>query len=219
MKRSFAPSIAFALVLVAAFLIPERSFAGPVFGCTQAASVCNGNLYAVTGTHIGGNTYQLELDVQVKSGYTGNQWTDVVGSVALKDFASSFSNFSLISAPNGVGSWALNQHELTADGCTGGNGSQNEMCADEKGPYAGAALTGAGQVLSWVFQFDTTTGLNATSHLKYQYEDSSDKKIGDLGSWDIAIQNGTLRVPEPNSAGLVAVALLALLGSAVRLRV
>ena len=64
----------------------------------------------------------MELDIEVLSTYTGNKWTDVVDAVALKDFNSgSYSNFSLVSAPDGVSNWNLSQNELNAKGLMGGN--------------------------------------------------------------------------------------------------
>ena len=138
---------------------------------------------------------------------TGNHWSDVVEAVALKDFAPSLSNFSLISAPSGIANWVFSQNELNANGCSGGLGGLR-LCAEATDAlYVGAPVTGAGQILSWVFQFDSPGALNSTSHIKYEYEDTSGKKIGSLGSWDISIQGpfGTTitAVPEPASLALV----------------
>ena len=202
--------LATSLTLGALLMLPARGFAGPLFGCT-AGTDCNGNAYAVSVVSHVGNTYQLELDIQVLPTYTGNQWTDTVEAVALKDFVSAFSNFSLVSAPGGVGSWTLNQHELDANGCQ--NGNSHGLCAvAEPGP----GFT-SGDILSWVFQFDTLDFLNTTSHIKYEYEDASGKKIGSLGSWDIVIQDCTGRTctplqqaPEPQTLALLGLGLLAL---------
>lgn len=186
--------------------IPSLSFAGPIYGCTAGAD-CNGNDYAVfIQSHVG-NTYKLELDIKVLSTYTGNHWSDVVEAVALKDFAPSFSNFSLISAPSGTANWLFSQKELSANGCQNGSGAL-KLCAEATDlPYVGAPVTGAGQILSWVFQFDAAGALNSTSHIKYEYEDASGKKIGSLGSWDISIQgpfgNTIPAVPEPASLALI----------------
>jgi hypothetical protein len=100
-------------------------------------------------SHVG-NTYQLELDIEVLSTYTGNKWTDVVDAVALKDFNSgSYSNFSLVSAPDGVSNWNLSQNELNAKGLMGGN--SGGLGAESKEPGdAGAAVSGPSIRLSWV---------------------------------------------------------------------
>ena len=231
MRRAITSSLTLAVLVMGALLmLPARSFATPVFGCTAGTVACNGNLYAVSVSHVG-NTYLLELDIELQAGYTGNHWTDVVETVAVKDFASAMSNISLVSAPDGVSNWVLSQGELNANGCNNNPPpGHTRLCAvATDSPYVGAPVTGPGEILSWVFQFDTTT-LGTTAHPKYEYEDSAGKKIGDLGSWDIAIQTcapneqhcgGTLPahplgVPEPQSLALVALALLALAALRVR---
>jgi hypothetical protein len=169
------------------------------------AGACNGNLYAVWLVSHTGDTYVLQLDIEVTSDYTGNS-TDVVNSVALKNFISSYSNFSLIAAPDGISNWDLSQHELNANGCAGGN--SGGLCAEAKAPYEGAALPSTlPGLLSWQFQFDSTDELNETTHLKYLYNDDDGKKVGSLGSWDMGIQPtpgggggpGGNPVPEPGS--------------------
>jgi hypothetical protein len=171
-------------------------------------------------THVG-NTYTLEVDIDVTSNYTGNQWTDVVAAIELKDFlgGATFTNLSLLSAPGSVGDWALSADELNANGCAGGAHTGTNICSQAIGvTYVGAPVTGPGEILKWVFQFDTTGSFASTGHLKYLYEDSTGtNKVGDLGSWDIAIQNdictycrGTDPVPEPASLALFGSALACL---------
>jgi hypothetical protein len=86
------------------------------------------------------------------------------------------------------------------------------MCDQAKSPSLGAAF-GLGDTLTWVFQFDTTGGLNGTAELKYRYVDSEGGKVGSLGSYDIGIQPGkppNSTVPEPVSLSLVGSGLFAI---------
>jgi hypothetical protein len=107
---------------------------------------------------------------------------------------------------------------LNANGCNSG-GSTHNICADGTAPYAGAALTGPGQILSWVFQFDSTDTLASTGHIKYDYVDTNGQKVGSLGSWDLATQPGGpdcgtdcshIAVPEPVSLTLLGGGLIGL---------
>ena len=190
----------------------KPALAGPTYGCS-AASACNGNQYALFVKGRTGNTYQLELDIKVLNTYTGNQWSDLVTTVAIKDFAASFSNEFMISAPGGSALWGLNSDELNAKGCNPkAVHSGTALCA-EASAYSGASFK-AGDILSWVFQFDTSDPLNSVGHIKYRYADNEGDKIGSLGSWDIALQscvsdsctqNG---VPEPSSLFVLGTALI-----------
>jgi hypothetical protein len=170
---------------------------------------CNGNEYAVSELGNIGNTYQLELDIHVLSTYSGNQFTDLVNAVQLKNFASgTITNTSIVSAPSGLSLWnPLSPNELSTNGCDGGSSGTVRLCDQAKSPSLGAAF-GLGSTLSWVFQFDTTGSLNGTAELKYLYVTSAGDKVGSLGSYDIGIQ--TSAVPEPVSLSLVGGGLVAL---------
>lgn len=178
----------------------------PILSCPATLTDCNGNDYAVSELSNIGNTFQLELDIHILSTYTGNQFTDLVNAVQLKDFASgTITNTSLVSAPGGLSLWNLLPNELDASGCDGGSSGTVRMCAQAQSPSLGAPF-GLGDTLSWVFQFDTTGSLNSTAELKYLYVDSDGNKVGSLGSYDIAIQSQS---PEPFSILLVGTGLLA----------
>ncbi len=183
--------------------------ASPILSCPVTVATCNGNEYAVSELSNIGNTYQLELDIHVLSTYSGNQFTDLVNAVQLKNFASgTITNTSIVSAPGGLGVWnPLSPNELSANACDGGSSGTVRMCEEAKAPSLGAAF-GLGSTLSWVFQFDTTGSLNSTAELKYLYVTSGGDKVGSLGSYDIGIQTST--VPEPVSLSLVGGGLVAL---------
>jgi hypothetical protein len=176
---------------------------------------CNGNLYAVSMLSHSGNTYTLEYDIQVTNSYTGGP-SDFINAVSLKDFVSDFTSPLLIEAPGGVSNWNVSSHGITANGC--GEGNTKSLCAQSTG--TGTALfsgsTPAG-ILSWVFQFDSSSDLNPSAHIKYLYVNSEGSKVGSLGSWDLTIQctNGDCGgippqelVPEPLSMGLAGAGLV-----------
>jgi hypothetical protein len=200
-----------AAAVAAAIMLPSAGSATPVFSCgATPSSNCNGNTYAlVVDSHVG-NTYQVEYDIKVGSSYIGSS-TDVVSAIEIASLVSSYTNLSLISAPDGTSKWTLSDLELNANGCDSG-GSAHNICADATAPYAGATVGSAGNILSWVFQFDSTDTLSSTGHIKYLYEDSTGKKVGDLGSWDLATQPGSPPPPPPPPVGVPEPSTLALLG-------
>ena len=200
-----------AILALAAFAPTAK--ASIVYSCVTN---CNGNEYALEFENISGNTYQITLDVHVLSTYTGNQWTDLLKSVEIKDFtAGTVTNTSLVSAPGGLSLWnAAVTNELSNSGTTGctGGANDNRLCVDAKSPSMGAGFT-LGDVLSWTFQFDSTKGINDTTHIKYLYVDSvGTTKVGSLGSWDITTQTTFHEptVPEPVTSGLVGMGLISL---------
>lgn len=193
-----------ALALALTAVIPAVSHADPTYGCPDA-SKCNGNEYAISIISHVGNTWQLEVSVQVLSSYTGNKWTDLLSAIAIKDMAPSISNASLVSAP--AGGFQLYTGELNNGGdvCANDNSPGTKLCA-WAGDGNGAAFT-LGDTLEFVFQFDALT-LYDLSHLKFQYIDDEGKKIGSLGSFDLTLQ--TQQVPEPGTLALLGLGLLGL---------
>jgi hypothetical protein len=199
------------IAMLALVALAPAAKATPIYSCGDA-SACNGNEYALVVDSLGGNTFQLTLDIHVLGTYTGTKWTDLVNSVEIKDFTSgTLSNISLVSAPGGLSLWNNPVgNELNANGCAGGSAG-NRLCVEAKSPSLGAAFT-VGDVLAWTFQFDSTADVGTTTHIKYRYVSAKGKKVGSLGSWDITDQGKGKQppVPEPVSATLVGVGLLSL---------
>jgi hypothetical protein len=194
------------------------------YGCAGSpSSICNGNEYAVWLVSTVGTTSILELDIKVGNAYTGNKWTDKVVAVELKDFTSNpVSAAALIQAPGVLGDWTLLSNELSAKACDGGSPGTPNMCA-EASSYATAAAFTVGDILKWRFQYDSPNAVGTTAHLKYLYisgapppgGDYNRVKVGDLGSWDIAIQrpdppSSDEPTPEPATFATIGAGLLAL---------
>ncbi len=182
--------------------------ASPLYECPVSSSTCDGNLYAVWEVSHVGNTYQIAIDVDVTASYTGSI-TDLINSIAIKDFATDPTNESIVSAPGGAGLWTLQSNELNANGCLGG-AVGGEFCLEASSLSNAAKLFSGSSpvgVLEWIVQFDSTSALSDTAHLKYQYVNTDGGKVGDLGSFDIDIQClegdcGTIppqSIPEPTS--------------------
>lgn len=199
------------IAMLALVALAPSAKATPIYSCSDA-SLCNGNAYALVVDSLGGNTFQLTLDIEVLGTYTGHKWTDLVNSIEIKDFtAGTLSNISLVSAPGGLSLWnSPVGNELNANGCMGGSAG-NRLCVQAKSPSLGASFT-QGDILSWTFQFDSTADVGTTTHIKYRYVDAKGKKVGSLGSWDITDQRIRKEspVPEPVSASMVGAGLLSL---------
>lgn len=203
-------------VLAALFLVGGAGavYAGPVYSC-GAGSACNGNLYAVWVVSQTATSYVLDVGVQVQDGYTGSK-TDFLNALAIiPDNNGTFSSATLTGKPAGV--WSLQNGGLNAGGCTGTGV-----------PYVCAGATGMGTNLfdfiapntynpkTLVWQF-TITGtppvVGDTAHIKYHYISNLGTQVGDLGSFDVAIQcigdagctnNGNAgAVPEPMTSALI----------------
>jgi hypothetical protein len=191
-----ARPLACLLALVTAlFTLPVPGYTTPT--SSSPTDIYNGNEYAVSVLSHIGNTYQIEFDIYIRDTYTGNRWMDTIRTVEIKDFVGSYTNASLVSAPDGPEQWRLSNNELTSKGATGGS-NLNRLVAEAAMPYEGAEVTGPNEVLSWVLQFDSADVLNDTVHIKYLYWDQAkDKKAKgtDLGSWDIEVQRESVSEP------------------------
>lgn len=168
------------------------------------------------------NVLTLEIDASQHSG----NWSGAtaLGALSLKDIGN-FTGVTVTAAPKGVEAWTLTSRELTANGCTGGGGNSDttSLC-----------LTGAPIALTdnMVFTFTFTGAPVLTQpHLKVNFVDSANNKVGDLLSQSIQSSAVPIKppgsgtgtgnetpsgqVPEPKTIALV-FAGLALMGAVIR---
>lgn len=166
------------------------------------------------------NVLTLEIDAARHSG----DWrgATALGALSLKDIGS-FTGVTVTAAPKGVEAWTLTSRELTANGCTGGAGNNSATTS--------LCLTGAPIALTdnMVFTFTFTGAPVLTQpHLKVNFLDSANNKVGDLLSQSIQSSAAVIKppgsgtttgnesqVPEPKTIALV-FAGLALMGAAMR---
>lgn len=192
-------------------VMTQVSQAALIYSCAGTATQCNGNEYAVFEVSHVGNVYTWQVDIKVTNSYTGNHWADNVVAIALSGLPT-FTGGSLVSDPSGA--WTFVTNELTANGCNGGG--SNSLCAEANTFADGANVTGAGTILSWQFQFTSTTSPIETVHLKYLYASGGNSTNynkadnTDLGSYDIHVQDG----PQGDEPGVPEPATYALMGSA-----
>ncbi len=228
------------LSLVAVVVLAGSADAAPVFSCGDTVAVCNGSTYAVTADQYVAGQWYYSLWIKTDATtYTGDS-TDFINAVALSELLGSFTgtNAALVQAPGGVGNWTFNANELNANGCAGGG--TNSLCAQATYPSSGVAVLpgGAGATYQWQFRFDAPATADLTAHIKYLYIDNAllldnkgkpdynRSKVGDLGSWDIAVQpcastapgcsSDNSTVPEPGSIFMIGLGLSGIIARARR---
>jgi hypothetical protein len=181
--------------------------AGPLtFSCTPGPATCNGATYALAitdQTNLGGGVYQYTVVYGINTtGYLHNA-TDFIHAISFKNIVDNMSDISLIDAPGGIGAWSVVEKGLAAKGCK--EAGEEAACTEADG--YGVAVTPGSEHL-WTFTFLSTDSTpNATGHIKYLYVTNAPlnskgeyTKVGDLGSWDIALQTPPDEdVPEPTS--------------------
>lgn len=124
-----------------------------------------------------GNVLTLEIDAGQHSG----DWTRAtsIGALSFKDIGS-FQSVKVTSAPQGAEAWMMRAGELTAKGCIGAGGRNRDRTS--------LCLTGTPAALSdnmvFTFAFTGTPSLEQP-HLKVNFFDGSNNKVGDLLSQTI----------------------------------
>jgi PEP-CTERM motif-containing protein len=181
--------------------------AGPLtFSCTPGPLVCNGATYALAITNKtdqGGGVFKYTLVYGINTtGYLYNT-TDYIHAISFKNIVDNMSAITLTGAPGGIGAWSVVAKGLAAKGCK--EAGEEAACTEANG-YGVLVSPGAEHL--WTFTFLSTDSTpNATGHIKYLYVTNAAvnnkgeyEKIGNLGSWDIALQTPPEEdVPEPTS--------------------
>ena len=204
--------IATFVALFLSLLLASSAEAGPItFSCDADADTCHGATYAlaVTGLVDNGNgiyTYEITYGVDT-TGYDGGL-SDFLRAIAFKNIVDSYdtSSFTLTAAPGGVAAWDVHASGLNAKGCK--DKGEEGVCveADPTLNLGRGVPVSLGQQYFWVFTFDSTDGTPiASGHIKYEYVDSSGKKVGSLGSFDTTLRqdDGVPPAEAPEPASLI----------------
>jgi hypothetical protein len=205
-------------ILAALFLVGGTTalFGGPVYSCGGGAA-CDGNLYAIWVVNQTATSYVLNVGIQVTSGYTGSVVNSINGLAIIPDNQGSFTAASLVSNP--LGTWTLQNGGLSATGCDGTGTGYTCAGAIGTGAHLFSFSGGAASPNTLIWQFlitGTPPSLGNMAHIKYNYVDLGGNKVGDLGSFDIAIQciggSGCAgsTVPEPVTSALIGSGLIGL---------
>jgi hypothetical protein len=212
-------------IFTALFLVGGASalYAGPVYSC-GGGSACNGNLYAIWVVSQTATSYVLDVGVQVTSNYLTTNGgpgssTDFISALSIiPDNNGSMTAATLTGHPAGI--WNLLSGGLNSGGCSGSGAPF--ICAGANGMGANLfanASSSTPNTLVWQFLITgTPPALGDTAHIKYLYISSLGTKVGDLGSFDVAIQcigGGTCTdpssgVPEPTTSALIGGGLIGL---------
>ena len=185
------------LLLVGIIAIAQSgpAYANPI---GQFCSTCQGSIYTLSYSGFAlpdsdplHETFEITLTIDT-SGYWGGGVA--IDAVAIKVSPSVFSS-SLVTAPGGVGNWALVPGGINAGGCSGNGGGFD--CADWIALGPGAPVGG---ILAWTFDQTINNNTLITSPLgdsiKARYVDANGNKVGALVSEAITLQT---RVPEPST--------------------
>lgn len=203
----------------AALLLASSVWADPIGGpanlnCPEGS--CQGATYTLdysgTAQSVGAvnSVYRIRYTIDTST-YTGGGVA--IDAAAIK-VSSSAVSATLFAAPGGVGNWAVVGGGINAGGCSGSGGGFE--CADWIAAGVGVAVGGT---LVWEFDMTIPNGSLITSlggaSIKARYVDANGRKIGDLVSEPITLQNRSgdpdPSVPEPTSVilslGVAAIAM------------
>ena len=159
--------------------------ATPTFGCS-GGSACDGNQYAIWVVSQTATSYNLEVDIQVTSSYTGSITDSINGLAIIPDNQGSITGSLLVSFP-AAGTWSLQSGGLSDGGCDGSGTPW--ICAGSTGNGAPLFSGTNPLLLSWVYQLTgTPPSAGDTTELKYHYVNTDGTKVGDLGSFGVGIQ-------------------------------
>jgi hypothetical protein len=131
------------------------------------------------------------LTLKIDAGQHSGNWTRAtsISALSLKDIGS-FQSVKVSAAPQGADAWKMSTRELTAKGCSGGGGTNRDQTS--------LCLTGTPVALTdnmvFTFAFIGTPRLEQP-HLKVNFVDASNNKVGDLLSQTIKSAPVVLTTP------------------------
>jgi hypothetical protein len=131
--------------------------ASPIYTCPSGSSECMGQTFAQWISGSGAGYFDIATSINT-IGYTGPAGSLAFG-IETKDLItpnSVYSAVSLLSAPGGTGTWAVNTTQLSQDCAT--PGFQDTACAYWNSTGAGYAFT-VGDTLTWVIRITTSGSL------------------------------------------------------------
>jgi hypothetical protein len=216
MTSAMIRRVALAAAVFVVLALARNAQAAPVYSCDAVpSSKCNGATYALE-VQQSGDDYTLDFWINT-TGYNGGAG-DYIRAIALKTFVDGdfddILNETLTIAPGGVANWDFKYNELAGpNGCDGGN--DENFCAEAKATFNGGKgypFT-IGDELQWRFTFTYEGDLAETAHIKYLFVNADGSKDGDLGSWDLEINECVdcdVTVPEPATMTLFGLGLAAL---------
>jgi hypothetical protein len=184
----------------------------------SGCGTCQGSSYLLqynsgnTTTSGGVSTYDVFLSINPTNYNGGGLYINAV-AIKVSSMEKSTGN-SVVAAPGGAASWALQTGGLNSGGCDGSGGGF--ICAQDghTAPVPPNPAYGSGTTYTWEFHYATTKSLltgNLASTIKAQYVDASGNKVGALVSEGITLQACTTDcgvfpgggpVPEPTSVVL-----------------
>jgi len=180
-----------------------------VMGSPAMALTVDGAVYTIDTTLLAPNDYQFTLHIN-ETGYTGGGL--YLGSLAFNVGDSSFTSFTLLSTPDGVGNWTYIPGGLNASGC---NSEGTPWACIQNNDNGGLGYDISSLLAhsddQYVFRFTGVTLTNPVVSLKAQYVDADNKKMGSLISLPIT------PVPEPETYAMM-LAGLGLIGFTARRR-